>query len=60
MIEVCLDKVENAAAVRKAFAEKSKSRLLTGDHERLFSFSSIGSSTDSAWMIDLTLTPSPQ
>jgi hypothetical protein len=45
MIEVRLDKVEHAAAVRKAFAEKSRSRLLTGDYERLFITNSVNLAT---------------
>jgi hypothetical protein len=45
MVEVRLDSVENAAAVRKAFAEKSRSRLLTGDFEKLFITNSVNLAT---------------
>ena len=45
MVEVRFEKVESAAAIRKAFAEKSKSRQLTGDYERLFITNSVNLAT---------------
>jgi hypothetical protein len=45
MVEVRFKKVESAAAIRKAFAEKSKSRQLTGNYERLFITNSVNLAT---------------
>ena len=45
MVEARLDKVEFALAIRKAFAEKSKSKLLTGDYEKLFITNSVNLAT---------------
>jgi hypothetical protein len=45
MVEVRLDKVEYAASIRRAFAEKSKAKLLTGDLERIFITNSVNLAT---------------
>jgi len=45
MVEVRLDKVEFASSIRRAFAEKSKSKLLTGDFEQLFITNSVNLAT---------------
>jgi hypothetical protein len=45
MVEVRLDKVEFAASIRRAFAEKSKAKLLTGDLERIFITNSVNLAT---------------
>jgi hypothetical protein len=45
MVEVRLDKVEFASSIRRAFAEKSKSKLLTCDLERLFITNSVNLAT---------------
>jgi hypothetical protein len=45
MVEVRLDKVEHAASIRRAFAEKSKAKLLTGNLERIFITNSVNLAT---------------
>jgi len=45
MLEVRLELVESAAAIRKSFAEKNKQKLLTGDYERLFISNSVSLAT---------------
>jgi hypothetical protein len=45
MVEVKLDKVEHAVAIRKAFAEKRKGEKLTGCLERIFISNSINIGT---------------
>jgi hypothetical protein len=45
MVEVRLDTVASASAIRKAFAEKSKTKKLTGDYERMFITNSVNLAT---------------
>ena len=45
MLEVRLELVESAAAIRKSYSEKNKLKQLVGDHERLFISNSVSLAT---------------
>jgi len=45
MLEVRMERVDSAVAIRKSFAEKNKNKQLTGDYEKLFISNSVSLAT---------------